>query len=296
MKKLFSILLFSVIFIANAQVTANRFLYELTFKPKTDSAKMDKVMAVLDITPEKSIFRDYTIVSQDSILKEKIELMQKTGNFRDLSKEITTPKFSYKIIKTQPKMEVQYIEGILNGMSPIQLMYKETPNFNWNILSEKEKIGEYNTQKATTDFGGRKWTAWFSTDIPLQDGPYKFYGLPGLIVKIKDDGNNYTWELKGNEKVNNFEEVTYVEKITPGGAGAITEVPRERFEKTFAEYKKDPFSSFRSQMTPQMMSQKIPGQDKTLGEIIKEQEKKTIEFYNANNNPIELEYDTKKKK
>ena len=294
MKKFVSLFLLTFFFAMNAQETANRFFYELNYKPKKDSTRLDKVMTVLDITPEKSLFRDFTMIAQDSILKAKIEMMQKSGTFKDLSKEMRMPKFSYKVIKTYPAMEVQYIEGILNGMMPVQLMYKEKPDFKWAISNEKAKVGEYNAQKATTDFGGRKWTAWFSTEIPFQDGPYKFNGLPGLIVKIEDANKNYSWELKGNKKVPNFEELTQMEKMSPAGAGKVTEVNRDKFEKTFSDYKKDPFASFRSQMTPQIMAQKMPGSDQTIGDMIKEQEKRTKDFYNSSDNPIEYYTPSKK--
>lgn len=59
------------------------------------------------------------------------------------------------------------------------------------------KIGEFNTQKAETNFAGRKWIAWFTSDIPFQDGPYKFHGLPGLIVKIESADKTHSMELKG---------------------------------------------------------------------------------------------------
>jgi hypothetical protein len=173
-------------------------------------------------------------------------------------------------------------------MSPIQIAYKENPQFNWKISNEKQKIGEYNTQKATTDFGGRKWNAWFSNDITLQDGPYKFHGLPGLIVKIEDADKNYSWELKGNKKVSDYQEISYAEKVRPGGLGNIVDVSREKFEKTFSDYKKDPFASIRSQIPAAYMSQKMPGSDKTIGDMLKDQEKMMKDFYNSNDNPIEL--------
>ncbi|WP_435524227.1 GLPGLI family protein [Chryseobacterium indoltheticum] len=53
----------------------------------------------------------------------------------------------------------------------------------WNISNEHKKIGVWAATKATTNFGGRNWTAWFSEDIPLPYGPYVFYGLPGLFLK-----------------------------------------------------------------------------------------------------------------
>lgn len=279
----------------SAQETANRFFYELTFKPKKDSAKIEKVMTTLDITKDKSLYRDFTLVAQDSILKVEVEAMQKAGVFKDISKSFKTPKFSEKIYKSYPEMKIQYMEKIANGFTPQNIAYNEDIKFNWNILSDKVKIGTYNTQKATTEFGGRKWTAWFSTDIPFQDGPYKFYGLPGLIVKIEDDGGNYSWELKGNKKIENFSDITYAETISGSGAKTL-EMPREKFEKTFNEFKKDPFSSMRPLMNPEMMSKNIPGMNMTVADAVKKQEQAYKDFFNANDNPIELPIIKDKKK
>lgn len=288
MKKIFTLLAMTAFLMFNAQETANRFFYELTFKPKKDSAKLDKVMTILDIIKDKSIYRDYTVVAQDSILKVQVEAMQKSGIFKDLSKSITMPKFSEKIYKFYPDMKVQYVDKVANGFTPMNLGYNDDTKFNWKIENGKEKIGEYNAQKATTEFGGRKWTAWFSTELPFQDGPYKFHGLPGLIVKIADDEGNYSWELKGNKKVPNFNEVMYIETVMPGGdGGKVVEVSREKFNKTFGDYKKDPMASARPYLKPEMMSQKIPGSDLTIGEMVKQQEKQMNDFFNANDNPIE---------
>ncbi|HCR76824.1 MAG TPA: GLPGLI family protein, partial [Chryseobacterium sp.] len=74
---------------------------------------------------------------------------------KDMSKLIKWPKFSYKIVKTYPDMKVQYVDRISRNL----FAYDDDVKLNWNILPEKQKIGEYNTQKATTEFGGRKWTA-----------------------------------------------------------------------------------------------------------------------------------------
>lgn len=289
MKKFLTLALITGFFVLNAQETANRFFYELTFKPKKDSAKLDKVMAVLDITKDKSIYRDYTMVAQDSILKVQVEAMQKSGQFKDLSKTITMPKFSEKVYKFYPSMKVQYTDRVANGFTPMNIGYNEEIKFNWKIDNQKEKIGDYNTQKATTEYGGRKWTAWFTSSIPFQDGPYKFSGLPGLIVKISDDGNNYSWELKGNKKVENFNEIPYIETVMPGGdGGKVVEVSREKFDKTLNDYKKDPMASARPYLKPEMMSQKMPGSDQTIGDMMKDAEKRMRDFYDANDNPIEI--------
>lgn len=297
MKKYFVLILMSGFFALNAQETANRFFYELTFKPKKEKDSTQKVMMVLDITKEKSLFRDYTMIAQDSILKIQVEAMQKAGTFKDISKGLTMPKFSEKIYKFYPSMKVQYVDRISSGFTPLNIGYSEDLKFNWKIENEKAKIGSYNTQKATTEFGGRKWTAWFAADIPLQDGPYKFWGLPGLIVKIADDGGNYSWELKGNKKVPNFSEVTYLETISPGGnGGKAQELSRDKFYKTYGEFKKDPLATTRPLLTKDMLSQKMPGSDTTLGDMFKQQEKMLKDFFDANNNPIEIEVEAAKTK
>lgn len=56
-------------------------------------------------------------------------------------------------------------------------------------------MGQYTLQKATTTFGGRDWTAWFCKEVNLGEGPYKFRGLPGLIIEVADDKNNFIFKL-----------------------------------------------------------------------------------------------------
>lgn len=245
-------------------------------------------MSVLDILPTKSLYRDYTLIAQDSIFKIQIEAMKKSGVYKDLSKSLKKQKFSYKIVKNYPKMDVRFSEVILNGFTPVNLAYDEEIKIDWKIKPEKEKVGAYNTQKAAATFGGRIWTAWFSPELPFQDGPYKFFGLPGLIVKIQDTDKDYTWELQGNKQVKDFSEMTYLETLNPGGAPKDLVVSREKFESTFAEYKKDPFASLRTQIPAEAMSQKMPGNEMTIGEMVKQQEKQLKDFYNAIDNPVEL--------
>lgn len=295
MKKLFSIFFIALFAFVSAQdndskETANRFFYELTFKPRKDSTKLEKVIMALDIVKNRSIYRDFTAVGQDSILKVQIEAMQKAGVFKDISKSFKMPKFSEKIVKTYPDMKMQYIDRIASGFTPMNIGYNETVKFDWKISNEKAKIGAYNAQKATTEFGGKKWTAWFSPDLPFQDGPYKFSGLPGLIVKIEDEGKNYSWILQGNKKVPNWQELTEMEKMSNVGL-KVTEMPREKFEKTFNEFKKDPFATARPMMTQEIMSKTIPGMDGTIGDMMKKQEKMYKDFFNANDNPIEPPYE-----
>lgn len=63
----------------------------------------------------------------------------------------------------------------------------------WSMADSTTHILGYECMMATTDYHGRKWTAWFAPEIPAHFGPWKLRGLPGLILKAEaDNGNGYT--------------------------------------------------------------------------------------------------------
>ena len=63
--------------------------------------------------------------------------------------------------------------------------------FNWSIKNEKKSIIGYICLKAETKYKGRSFVAWYALDIPINNGPYSFEGLPGLILELYDEENNF---------------------------------------------------------------------------------------------------------
>ncbi len=57
---------------------------------------------------------------------------------------------------------------------------------NWRILNEIKDVNGYICMKAetTVPVKEQKIVAWFAQDIPVQAGPERFFGLPGLILEI----------------------------------------------------------------------------------------------------------------
>ncbi len=81
------------------------------------------------------------------------------------------------------------------------LYAEEIPTLNWNITNESKVILSYTCKKATTTFLGRQYEAWFTPDIPINNGPWKLGGLPGLILKANDVQNYYIFECTGIESL-----------------------------------------------------------------------------------------------
>lgn len=67
----------------------------------------------------------------------------------------------------------------------------------WHIQSETKEVMGYSCQLATCDFRGRTWYAWFSTDIPVNEGPWKLFGLPGLVLEAWDSKKHYAYKAVG---------------------------------------------------------------------------------------------------
>ena len=71
----------------------------------------------------------------------------------------------------------------------------------WTMGDSTREVLGYTCQQATADFRGRHWTAWFATDIPVSDGPWKLGGLPGLILEAYDEGQQHVFTVVGLERV-----------------------------------------------------------------------------------------------
>ena len=71
----------------------------------------------------------------------------------------------------------------------------------WIMGDSTRQVLGYTCQQATADFRGRHWTAWFATDIPVSDGPWKLGGLPGLILEVYDEGQQHVFTAVGLERV-----------------------------------------------------------------------------------------------
>lgn len=84
----------------------------------------------------------------------------------------------------------------------------------WDIIADSTKqILDYHCQMARCSFKGRTWTAWFTTDIPLDNGPWKLCGLPGLILRAYDSKQQYIFDCVGMKQAKQGENITYDSKF-----------------------------------------------------------------------------------
>ena len=176
--------------------------YELVFIEDTTSTRQagHQDFSLL-IGKTTSMFIGLNEYKKDSI--SAIMNGQQFASFQDASNSLMNSfpsgRFNYIIYKNHPVDQITFTETFLD-MGPA--IYQEEMNtFKWVIdNSFTDTYNEFSVKKATTFYGGRQWTAYFAPEIPINDGPYKFHGLPGLILKIHDSKMHYKFRAISFEK------------------------------------------------------------------------------------------------
>ncbi len=116
-------------------------------------------------------------------------------NYVDLMHEKVKRKSTRLNYKISKNFETGNFISLFQYSLPTQYL-EEPMDFTWEMTNEVDTILGLPCMKAVTKYGGRNYDAWFTLAVPINDGPYVFQGLPGLIVKVSDDKNWYTFMIK----------------------------------------------------------------------------------------------------
>ncbi|MDN6292103.1 MAG: GLPGLI family protein [Tetragenococcus halophilus] len=191
MKRLYLILIISLI--CASSDAQKKFFYnsaaEYSFIKQTDSTDKTSKKRMenfsLYIGDKASFFVSNNRINLDTLLQN--------ANFSDIAMLKTLPKASSnkRILK---KEDVQKL-SIYNEFYDKTYHYNDAIDLKWKILNVHDSLNRMKLRKAETQFRGRKYIAWYTDEIPASAGPYKFSGLPGLIVKLQDTKNEIEYSM-----------------------------------------------------------------------------------------------------
>jgi len=173
--------------------------YRLTYRPDSTLPATRSEPLRLLLGERLSRFDNLNRVYVDSVMLARITQQEATNgsnnitlNMDDIPRDKMRGRIEGLIYKTTAPRAIITYESI--GMT--KYAYQEAPDFlAWTITPTTGTVAGYACQRATAAFAGRVWEAWFTREVPRSDGPYKFSGLPGLIVKVGDLRGHYVFEL-----------------------------------------------------------------------------------------------------
>lgn len=195
--RVFLFIVFSALLQAQAQnrmyvPAAHTFHYRMMYSESGDTLKISRVEDfVLYTDGQKSLFSSEKNIQRDSILAiHRTEFNQGKRNFSMVGS--ARPIFTYYI----EKMQITEPMRVYDQIGGKNFMFEEgLQSDEWQLSDENKIIDGQMCRKATIRQFGRDWTAWYAPHIPVSDGPYKFRGLPGLIVDIYDDDLHFRFKL-----------------------------------------------------------------------------------------------------
>ncbi len=123
--------------------------------------------------------------------KESYYYKQKTNFKQNGTSQVLERKNSVVPVfrKNFSRKEILYSQSIANQTFFIK---ESIPLQQWELLKETKKIGTYQCKKAKTNFRGREYTAWFTEELPIIGGPWKFDGLSGVILEVASSDGFFT--------------------------------------------------------------------------------------------------------
>ncbi|MDR2148579.1 MAG: GLPGLI family protein [Tannerella sp.] len=139
------------------------------------------------------------------------------------------------------------------------------PKIDWHLEKDTMTVMNYLCKKATCRLFGRNYTAWYTPLLPVQKGPWKFSGLPGLILKVSDDREQVFFDCIGIERVSWIDPIYLTER-------EYVKSDKKTVLETYNSYKSDPMPY-------------VEGTGTTVTPLNGQPEKPRKKFYH---NPIEL--------
>lgn len=221
----------------HAQEVPYSFIAEYELQYKIDPSKPEAIFYsepfILYTGKEKSFY-----ISANQIARDTLLYSGKAG-FSDLGVLMSkaAPSTYQRFIKNVHEQSLIAYEEISSTL----YSYPENIPWNWQLESDTMSMANHILKKATTHFKGRDYIAWYSEDIPISDGPYKFSGLPGLIFKIYDSQQQFTFELL------NYSSLAKEKQINLAYDKESKTLTEKKFKATKLKFFTDPFPLLESE-------------------------------------------------
>lgn len=231
-------------FVAMAAMAQNRADIEVSYNYKhlhRTSKEQNHQMILLANSTYSKFYNPIT---------EYLDSLESTPRGKDVYNQMKMAAITARNIKDVPSRTVpMYVfkhkdsdTEVFDGNVTLMFRYTEPyESQKWEICDSSKNILGYDCIMASTDYHGRHWNVWFTLDIPIQDGPWKLSGLPGLILEATENSGQHQFTATGINATK--------KQITPNlGADHYERTNRIEMLKTLRKFEDDPISGLSAAM------------------------------------------------
>lgn len=168
--------------------------YDHTFTRDAASATKHRTHMILEVGAHRTSFFSAVSFRNDSLRTVCNALGLQNPPDEDFSDD---SRPTYQIFRDLQSEKTIVVERIPFESAYVVEYPEPQVDFSWVVTDRTQELCGYSCRLATTEYGGRVWNVWFTVDIPLSAGPWKFHGLPGLILRAEDSERQFVFDAVG---------------------------------------------------------------------------------------------------
>ncbi|WP_126973133.1 GLPGLI family protein [Gynurincola endophyticus] len=184
----------------------------------------------------------YTVIGKEFSLYTLILPKEKEPTPNKGNSSIVTSRSMAFVSGSSPIVEPFYYKFKSNELmalgqfgSEFTALVDERPT-KWNITEEKKEIGGYESKKATISWKGRDYEVWFTEELPFTTGPWKFTGLPGLVLEVTDKSGDISITYEGFDMFDEPRPLTIFQGTPKTVSYKIFLTTKEKFQDNTGAY------------------------------------------------------------
>jgi hypothetical protein len=210
-------------------------VYKFSYKTAPEQPEFESVDWIyLDMGHKVTKFYSRYGEIRDSIMnngfKNGLSAWEVLELIKGYPRSSSTPVYYQFYDEKKTRTTIEYMDGYI-GEEQMAIP-------DWTLHEDTATISGYLCKRATTHYRGRDWEVYYTSEIPLNRGPWKLWGLPGLITRATDADHYFLFEMEAFKRLTNPVPIVYIHREI-GGKGGYTGAEYKKIsKKTYLEYER----------------------------------------------------------
>ena len=210
-------------------------VYKFSYKTAPEQPEFDNVDWIyLDMGHKVTKFYSRYGEIRDSIMnngfKNGLSAWEILELIKGYPRPSNTPVYYQFYDEKKTRTAIEYMDGYIGE--------EQMAMPDWTLHEDTATISGYLCKRATTHYRGRDWEVYYTSEIPLNRGPWKLWGLPGLITRATDADHYFLFEMEAFKRLNRPVPIVYIPRGI-GSKGGYTGTEYKKISrKTYLEYER----------------------------------------------------------